>query len=59
MTRHIAVLALLLPCVVIETALADFDEGIAALRRGDYATALTELRPLADQGNAAAQSAIG
>ena len=31
------------------------EEYFAALRRGDYATALRLIRPLADQGNAAAQ----
>ena len=32
------------------------EDGIAAATRGDYATALRLLRPLADQGDAAAQS---
>ena len=30
---------------------ADFDKGRAAYKRGDYATALLELTPLAEQGN--------
>ena len=34
-------------------------EGFAAWRSGDYAAAMTELRPLALQGNAAAQFALG
>ena len=38
---------------------ADFDKGRAAAQAGDYATALREWRPLADQGNAAAQSNLG
>ncbi len=33
-------------------AWAGFDEGEAAFKRGDYATALREWRPLAEQGNA-------
>ncbi len=36
-------------------AWAGFDEGLAAVKRGDYATALRELRPLAEQGHANAQ----
>ncbi len=38
---------------------ADYYEGIAAYKRGDYATALLELRPLAKQGNARAQVGLG
>ncbi len=33
-------------------AWAGFDEGWAAYNRGDYATALREWRPLAEQGDA-------
>ncbi len=40
-------------------AWAGFDEGLAAYQRGDYATAIRELRPLAKQGNAQAQYALG
>ena len=29
---------------------ADFDKGLAAAQAGDYATALREWKPLADQG---------
>ncbi len=36
-------------------AWAGFNEGVAAFNRGDYAAALRELRPLAAQGNVAAQ----
>jgi len=36
-----------------------FEEGVAAYQRGDYATALWLWRPLAEQGNAYAQSALG
>jgi TPR repeat protein len=34
---------------------ADFDKGLAAAERGDYATALREWHPLAEQGHAKAQ----
>ena len=37
----------------------DFDKGMKAYRSGDYATALKEWRPLAEQGNADAQSWLG
>ena len=37
----------------------DFDKGLAAAERGDYATALREWRPLAEQGDAEAQYYLG
>ena len=40
-------------------AWAGFDEGLAAYHRGDYATALREMRPLANQGDADAQFNLG
>ena len=40
-------------------AWAGLDEGVAAYKRGDYATALREWRPLAKQGNAKAQFVLG
>lgn len=38
---------------------ADFQEGMAAMDKGDYATAIKKLLPLAMQGDAEAQSAVG
>ena len=38
---------------------ADFEKGITALGNGDYATALKEWTPLAEQGNAYAQFNLG
>ncbi len=38
---------------------AGFNEGVAAYERGDYATALREFRPLANQGDADAQNNLG
>jgi uncharacterized protein len=35
------------------------DDAFAAYQRGDYATAMSLRRPLADQGNAAAQYNLG
>ena len=40
-------------------AAQDFDKGRDAFKAGDYATALQELRPLAVQGNAEAQTMLG
>ncbi len=40
-------------------AWAGVDEGVAAYKRGDYATALREFRPLAEQGDAKAQRNLG
>ena len=38
---------------------ADFDKGLAAAQSGDFATALREFRPLAQQGYAEAQYQLG
>ncbi len=38
---------------------ADFDKGLAAAQKGDFATALREWTPLAEQGNANAQYNLG
>ena len=38
---------------------ADFQKGLTAYKRGDYATALREWTPLAEQGDAAAQFNLG
>ena len=38
---------------------ADFNKGHAAYESGDFATALREWRPLAEQGNASAQHNLG
>ncbi len=40
-------------------ARAGWDEAEAAYQRGDYATAILEFRPLAEQGNAIAQYNLG
>jgi len=41
------------------SAAADFSTGLTAYNKGDYATAVREWRPLADQGVAAAQFNLG
>ena len=46
-------------CWPLLVAGADFDAGLAAYERDDYATALREWRPLAEQGDADAQFGLG
>ena len=41
------------------SASADFQKGLTAVRNGDFATALRQWTPLAQQGNAAAQNYLG
>jgi TPR repeat protein len=53
-------LATLILCASLALpAQAGFEEGLAAYNRGDYVTALKELRPLAVAGNAVAQYILG
>jgi uncharacterized protein len=40
-------------------AAGPYEDGIAAYEKGDYATALSLMRPLAEQGNADAQHSLG
>ena len=49
----------LLALLTVNTAHAGYDEGLAAYKNGDYATALREWRPLANQGYANAQTNLG
>ena len=51
-------LVLSLVCPVVP-AWADYQAGMDAYNRGDYATALREWRPLAEQGDARAQFRLG
>ena len=51
-------LVLSLVCLVVP-AWADYQAGMDANNRGDYATALREWRPLAEQGDARAQFDLG
>jgi hypothetical protein len=53
-------IALVLSLVsLVVPAWADYQAGMAANNRGDYATALHEWRPLAEKGHAAAQYSLG
>ena len=56
MRRIVSALLLL---VASSSVVADFAAGLEAYLRGDYATALREFRPLAEQGVAAAQFNLG
>jgi TPR repeat protein len=57
--RHI-VFALALTMTLMSAAVAGpFEDGAAAYVRGDYATAIRLWRPLAEQGDAAAQNELG
>ncbi|MGH8584589.1 MAG: tetratricopeptide repeat protein [Gammaproteobacteria bacterium] len=53
-----ALTGLLCLCFSI-TGYADLNSGVDAYKRGDYATALASLRPLAEQGNVDAQFHLG
>ena len=57
MKRLVLTIAILLGLAA--PAWAGFAEGVAAYERSDYATALREWRPLAEQGHALAQSELG
>ena len=50
---------LLLCLLIAPSAWGDYQDGRKAYNRGDYETALKELRPLAEQGHAGAQYFIG
>ena len=58
MSRHSTVF-LLLTLSLVAPAWADYQTGLDANTRGDYATALREWKPLAEQGDARAQFSIG
>ena len=45
--------------LALPVAAQDFQKGSQAHERGDYATALREWRPLAEQGNTKAQTMLG
>ena len=53
------IMAALLVTLASATTAADFDSGVTAYDRGDYAVALREFRPLAEEGDARAQYNLG
>jgi len=56
---HLLFCALTLLLVSVSPARADLEAGKRALEHQDYAAALKELKPLAEQGNAEAQALLG
>jgi TPR repeat protein len=52
-------LALAIMALAVPVNAGPFEEGLAAYRRDDYATALKFWRPLAEQGDALAQNNLG
>ena len=60
MTRITVILAAVLSFMAFTSVAAqDFQKGYAAYQAGDYATAIQEWTPLADQGYASAQYNLG
>ena len=60
MHKYIAILLLCLSMMSFGTpSFADFQKGLDAYNNGDFATALRELKPLAEQGDAEAQLYLG
>ncbi|MDP6589876.1 MAG: hypothetical protein QF666_10580, partial [Alphaproteobacteria bacterium] len=57
--RNFFCLFALLPLLLAAPAFAGFDEGVAAYKQRDYEAALSEIRPLAEQGHAEAQHFLG
>lgn len=51
--------AILLALAPLPSISQDFNVGLAAYQRGDYATTLKEWKPLAEQGDADAQYNLG
>ena len=59
LTRTICLTLVVLLGSLVTGCGADFDKGLAAYKSGDYATALREWRPLAEQGHVSAQIYLG
>ena len=57
--RLLTLLLILVVCATRPAVAGPLDDGIAAYYKRDYAAALRLLRPLADQGDARAQSTLG
>ena len=59
MVKVALLVCLLMVCAATQVIGADFQKGIDAAQKGDYSTALKELKPLAEQGDARAQFFLG
>ncbi len=59
-TKPLHTILIILLCLLTSLSVsADFQKGFEAYQRGDYATALREWKPLAEQGQASAQYNLG
>ncbi len=59
MRFHVSALPLAVLLFVLPAYGQDLKRGLAAYKRGDYATAIEEWRPLAENGNPGAQYNLG
>ena len=59
MKRITLILATVLSLAFTQVTAQDLNKGLNAYKAGDYATALKEWKPLAEQGNASAQRKLG
>ncbi len=59
MLRRFAISLVLAMLLALTACAQDYQKGRAAAKRGDYATALKEWRPLAEKGDAKAQRSLG
>ncbi len=57
--RRLAAIVVTIGAMSASPVLADFEDAVAAHERGQYAAALKEFLPLAEQGHAAAQYYLG
>ncbi len=57
--NHIGFGVLILSIISVASLAANWEQGKRAYEKGDYAAALRELRPLAENGNAKAQALLG
>jgi hypothetical protein len=53
------IISVLFVCLISLTVHAGYDAGVSAYRKGDFAAAIREFKPLAYQGRAAAQFYVG
>tara|TARA_B110000261_G_scaffold103306_1_gene116087 strand:+ start:176 stop:664 length:489 start_codon:yes stop_codon:yes gene_type:complete len=59
MSRLTLAVATVLSLVFTTLSAQDYNKGVTAYKAGDYATALQEWKPLAEQGNPSAQYKLG
>ena len=57
--KHLALVLAVVLAISAPVAAQDYNDGLEAYGRGDYATAFRILRPLAEKGDAGAQNNIG